>query len=68
MTVVKAAEADAESKYLAGMGIARQRQAIVNGLRDSVRDFSTEVSGIEVGTGSIHWMEQSWHQQQLAGW
>ena len=29
--VVKAAEADAESKYLAGTGIARQRQAIVNG-------------------------------------
>jgi hypothetical protein len=29
--VVKAAEADAEAKYLAGTGIARQRQAIING-------------------------------------
>ena len=32
--VVKAAEADAEAKYLAGTGIARQRQAIINGLRE----------------------------------
>ena len=31
--VVKAAEADAEAKFLAGTGIARQRQAIINGLR-----------------------------------
>jgi regulator of protease activity HflC (stomatin/prohibitin superfamily) len=35
--VVKAAEADAEAKYLAGLGIARQRQAIVNGLSESVK-------------------------------
>ena len=28
---IKAAEADAESKYLSGYGVARQRQAIVNG-------------------------------------
>jgi regulator of protease activity HflC (stomatin/prohibitin superfamily) len=40
---VKAAEADAESKYLAGMGVARQRKAIVDGLRSSVGDFSGEV-------------------------
>jgi len=45
MIVVKAAEADAESKYLAGLGIARQRQAIVQGLRDSVSSFSTDVPG-----------------------
>lgn len=44
--VVKAAEADAEGKYLAGMGIARQRQAIVNGLRESVLNFSDGVSDI----------------------
>jgi hypothetical protein len=31
--VVKAAEAESESKFLAGQGIARQRQAIVNGLK-----------------------------------
>jgi len=44
--VVKAAEADAESKYLAGTGMARQRQAIIAGLRESVLDFQNEVSGI----------------------
>lgn len=32
---VKAAEADAESKYLQGQGIARQRAAIVDGLKAS---------------------------------
>ena len=37
MQVVKAAEADAEAKFLAGQGIARQRQAIINGLRESVK-------------------------------
>lgn len=30
---VKRAEGEAESKYLAGLGMARQRQAIVEGLR-----------------------------------
>ncbi|KAL5722609.1 Protein hir2 [Ranunculus cassubicifolius] len=42
---IKLAEGDAESKYLAGMGIARQRQAIVDGLRDSVLAFSSTVPG-----------------------
>lgn len=32
---VKAAEAEAESKFLQGQGIARQRAAIVNGLKES---------------------------------
>lgn len=41
--VVKAAEADAESKYLAGVGIARQRKAIIEGLRESVVLFSDQV-------------------------
>eukprot|EP00898_Chlorokybus_atmophyticus_P007600 jgi/Chlat1/7841/Chrsp66S07286 len=41
--IVKGAEADAESKYLAGVGISRQRQAIVNGLRESVVMFSENV-------------------------
>mmetsp|Transcript_6524 Transcript_6524/g.22498 ORF Transcript_6524/g.22498 Transcript_6524/m.22498 type:complete len:149 (-) Transcript_6524:309-755(-) len=44
--VVKAAEAEAEAKFLQGTGIARQRQAIVNGLRESVRLFSEEISGV----------------------
>lgn len=44
--VVKGAEADAESKYLAGVGISRQRQAIVNGLRDSVQAFTREITDV----------------------
>jgi len=42
---VKAAEADADSKYLAGFGIARQRKAIVDGLKDTVNDFTNQVEG-----------------------
>ncbi|KAK9741171.1 hypothetical protein RND81_03G087000 [Saponaria officinalis] len=42
---IKRAEGEAESKYLSGMGIARQRQAIVDGLRDSVLGFSVNVPG-----------------------
>ena len=44
--VIKAAEADAESKFLAGQGIARQRQAIMAGLRESVTAFQGEVSDV----------------------
>ncbi|CAB4275072.1 unnamed protein product [Prunus armeniaca] len=42
---IKRAEGEAESKYLAGLGMARQRQAIVDGLRDSVLVFSENVPG-----------------------
>ena len=42
---VKAAEADAESKYLSGVGVARQRAAIIDGLRDSISDFSSQIQG-----------------------
>jgi len=42
---IKRAEAEAESKYLSGLGIARQRQAIVDGLRESVLAFSGNVPG-----------------------
>ena len=41
---VKAAEADAESKYLSGMGVARQRAAIVDGLQKSIVAFSGEIT------------------------
>lgn len=44
--VIKAAEADAEAKYLAGQGVARQRQAIVSGLRESVQAFQSEVTDV----------------------
>lgn len=42
---IKRAEGEAESKYLSGLGVARQRQAIVDGLRDSVLAFSENVPG-----------------------
>ncbi len=42
---VKAAEADAESKALAGRGIADQRRAIVDGLRESVDEFQKSIPG-----------------------
>lgn len=42
---VKSAEAEAESKYLSGVGVAKQRKAIVDGLRTSIVDFSDGVKG-----------------------
>jgi len=42
---VKAAEAEAEARYLSGLGVARQRKAIVSGLQESVGAFSSEVDG-----------------------
>ncbi|KAJ0920317.1 putative Band 7 domain-containing protein [Helianthus annuus] len=42
---IKRAEGEAESKYLSGLGVARQRQAIVDGLRDSVLGFAVNVPG-----------------------
>lgn len=42
---VKAAEAEAEARYLSGLGVARQRKAIVEGLQASVSEFSNEVGG-----------------------
>lgn len=44
--IVKAAEADAEAKFLSGQGIARQRQAIISGLRESVQSFQSEVTDV----------------------
>ncbi|OEU17914.1 Band_7-domain-containing protein [Fragilariopsis cylindrus CCMP1102] len=37
---VKSAEAGAEALYLSGVGVSRQRKAIVDGLRDNIVDFS----------------------------
>jgi regulator of protease activity HflC (stomatin/prohibitin superfamily) len=42
---VKGAEAEAEARYLSGLGVARQRKAIVHGLQSSVSEFSSEVEG-----------------------
>jgi regulator of protease activity HflC (stomatin/prohibitin superfamily) len=44
------AKADAEAKFLAGQGISRQRQAIMEGLRESVNAFKTEVKGVDAKT------------------
>ncbi|GMI46003.1 hypothetical protein TrCOL_g4246 [Triparma columacea] len=44
-TETQAAEADAEARNLSGKGVARQRQAIVNGLKESVNDFKSDVKG-----------------------
>jgi len=41
--LTKQAEAEAESRYLSGLGVARQRKAIVQGLQESVNEFSNEV-------------------------
>jgi regulator of protease activity HflC (stomatin/prohibitin superfamily) len=42
---VKNAEAEAEARYLSGLGVARQRKAIVQGLQESVGAFSDQVEG-----------------------
>jgi regulator of protease activity HflC (stomatin/prohibitin superfamily) len=42
---VKSAEAEAESKYLSGVGVAKQRKAIVDGLKSSIVDFTDGVKG-----------------------
>jgi regulator of protease activity HflC (stomatin/prohibitin superfamily) len=44
--VVKNAEADAESKHLQGEGIAKQRKAIVDGLRESIAAFTDQIGGV----------------------
>ncbi len=44
---VKQAEAEAESKKLQGQGIADQRSAIVDGLRESVLEFQQGVPGTD---------------------
>lgn len=42
---IKQAEAEAESKKLQGIGIADQRKAIINGLKESVETFEKSVPG-----------------------
>lgn len=42
---VKGAEAEAEARYLSGLGVARQRKAISQGLQASVAEFTEEVVG-----------------------
>ncbi len=42
---VKAAEAEAESKALQGQGVAKQRKAIIDGLKESIDDFTKTLPG-----------------------
>mmetsp|Transcript_43558 Transcript_43558/g.59491 ORF Transcript_43558/g.59491 Transcript_43558/m.59491 type:complete len:140 (-) Transcript_43558:122-541(-) len=51
--IVKAAEADAESKYLSGVGVARMRTAITDGFKNSVSAMSE--TGIDAHD-AIHMM------------
>jgi len=44
--VVKNAEAEAESKRLQGEGIAKQRRAIIDGLRESISAFTEKVGTV----------------------
>lgn len=46
--MVKAAEAEAESKFLQGQGIAKQRAAIVDGLKHSLSTSGQELSADKV--------------------
>jgi len=48
--LIRQAKADAEAKFLGGQGISRQRQAIMEGLRESVNAFKNEVSGVDAKT------------------
>ncbi|GFQ01511.1 hypersensitive-induced response protein 1, partial [Phtheirospermum japonicum] len=50
---IKKAEGEAESKYLSFLGIARQRQAIIDWLRDSVLAFSKNEIGVSSKSSAI---------------
>ncbi|MCH2522404.1 MAG: SPFH domain-containing protein [Dehalococcoidia bacterium] len=43
--IVKQAEAEAESDALRGLGIANERKAIIDGLKESIDDFQKSISG-----------------------
>jgi len=47
---VKAAEAEAESKHLQGLGIARQRKAIADGLSESAELVQDHLEGVSAET------------------
>lgn len=46
---VKQAEAEAESMRLRGEGVANQRKAIIEGLRESIGDFQKSIPGTTAG-------------------
>ena len=44
---VKAAEAEAKSTELQGVGMANQRKALIEGLKDSISDFKEAIAGTD---------------------
>ena len=40
LSVIKRAEAEAESKYLSGVGLARMRTAIAEGYKDTIKSMT----------------------------
>jgi regulator of protease activity HflC (stomatin/prohibitin superfamily) len=46
---VKNAEAEAESMKLQGMGVANQRKAIIDGLKQSIQEFQEGIAGVSAG-------------------
>lgn len=44
--IIKAAEAEAESKRLSGEGVAKQRMEIVRGFKESVEDFKKSLDSV----------------------
>lgn len=46
ITIIKEAEAEAESKRLAGEGIAKQRLEIIRGFKESVEDFQKSLQSV----------------------
>lgn len=47
LTIIAQAEADAEAKALAGQGVSREREAIVEGLKKSVQNFEEGIHGVD---------------------
>lgn len=45
--IVKAAEGEAEGKKLSGMGVARQRKAIIDGLKENIHEFTAGDGGMK---------------------
>lgn len=43
---MKNAEAEAESKHLQGEGIAKQRRAIIDGLRETIAAFTDKIGSV----------------------
>lgn len=46
---VKNAEAEAESMKLQGIGVANQRKAIIDGLKQSIQEFQEGIAGVSAG-------------------